>query len=136
MCKLAEDISIVLNKHSRESDSNTPDFILAEYLVACLCTFEVASNRREVWYGVEHEPAERYGNLYQLHWQFDDRTEMKAQFGLQASLQDNPNSTAGDELRKWIKEIKDEYPLPDGAQWLVLNEESDQLVWAAESSRV
>ncbi len=53
---LAKDIECLINKWSREEDSNTPDFILAEYLLACLSAFEVASNRREVWYNVEHKP--------------------------------------------------------------------------------
>ncbi len=53
---LGKDIKGLINKYSREEDSNTPDFILAEYLMACLCAFEVASNRREVWYKVEHKP--------------------------------------------------------------------------------
>ena len=56
---LKEELGLLLNRRSREEDSNTPDFILAEYLVACLGAFEVASNRREVWYGVEHKPGER-----------------------------------------------------------------------------
>ncbi len=55
---LGKDIECLINKWSREEDSNTPDFILAEYLMACLGAFEVASNRREVWYGVEHVPGQ------------------------------------------------------------------------------
>ncbi len=53
---LGKDIECLINRYSREEDSNTPDFILAEYLMACLGAFEVASNRREVWYKVEHKP--------------------------------------------------------------------------------
>lgn len=45
-----------INGLSREQDSNTPDFILAEYLLGCLDAFELASNRREAWYGVENKP--------------------------------------------------------------------------------
>lgn len=56
MDSLENDIKALINKSSREQDSNTPDFILAEYLMACLCAFELASNRREVWYKVEHKP--------------------------------------------------------------------------------
>ena len=56
MDSLEKEIGCLINKHSREQDSNTPDFILAEYLMACLSAFEVASNRREVWYKVEHKP--------------------------------------------------------------------------------
>lgn len=48
---LAEDFAKVINKHSRENASNTPDFILGEYLVHCLINFERASWARESWYG-------------------------------------------------------------------------------------
>jgi hypothetical protein len=41
----------LINKHSVESESNTPDFILAEYLSNCLNTFNIATKRREDWYG-------------------------------------------------------------------------------------
>lgn len=58
MDTLEKEIECLINKCSREQDSNTPDFILAEYLMACLSAFEVASNRREVWYKVEHKPGE------------------------------------------------------------------------------
>ncbi len=58
MDSLQKEIECLINKHSREEDSNTPDFLLAEYLMACLSAFEVASNRREVWYKVEHKPGE------------------------------------------------------------------------------
>ena len=58
MANLETEITCLINKCSREEDSNTPDFILAEYLMACLSAFEVASNRREVWYKVEHKPDE------------------------------------------------------------------------------
>ena len=34
--ELAKDIAAVLNKHSAENGSDTPDFILAEYLMNCL----------------------------------------------------------------------------------------------------
>lgn len=42
----------LINKHSRENVSNTPDFILAAYLMACLDAFNAASNGREQWYGM------------------------------------------------------------------------------------
>ncbi len=49
--RLAESIRFAINSVSRESASNTPDFILAEYMLACLEAFEKASNARESWYG-------------------------------------------------------------------------------------
>ncbi len=50
--KLISEIAGKINEVCRENDSNTPDFILGEYLVLCLESFELASNRREVWFGV------------------------------------------------------------------------------------
>ena len=49
-------LEALLNSHSRENESNTPDFILAEYMMMCLEAFEQASVRREDWYGHRHEP--------------------------------------------------------------------------------
>ena len=46
----------LINRHSRENGSNTPDFILASYLMQCLGAFEQASNERERWYGYAHVP--------------------------------------------------------------------------------
>jgi hypothetical protein len=48
---LKKELREVLNKYSVENESNTPDFILAEYLRDCLKAFEKASNSRENWYG-------------------------------------------------------------------------------------
>lgn len=41
----------LLNKHSKENFSNTPDFILADYLINCLNAFNLTTNRRTEWYG-------------------------------------------------------------------------------------
>lgn len=54
---LTQDLAAVINSHSRENASNTPDFILADYLVACLIAFEAASNHRGAWYGDARQPA-------------------------------------------------------------------------------
>ncbi len=45
------DLQSLLNAHSMENASGTPDFILAEYLFACLRAFEAASNDRSAWRG-------------------------------------------------------------------------------------
>lgn len=41
----------LINKCCKENASNTPDFILAEYLDNCLDIFNDAVIRRELWYG-------------------------------------------------------------------------------------
>jgi hypothetical protein len=51
MTNLQKELESVLNKASRENESNTPDFILAEFMLRCLIAFESASKQREAWYG-------------------------------------------------------------------------------------
>lgn len=46
----------LINKYSMEQTSNTPDFILADYLDKCLETFDEIVNQREAWYGREPKP--------------------------------------------------------------------------------
>lgn len=48
---LQEELAQLLNRHSAENDSDTPDFVLAEYLIGCLETFNNAVDHRERWYG-------------------------------------------------------------------------------------
>jgi hypothetical protein len=51
MTALLEDIQSAINRHSAENASNTPDFILAQYLEQCLAAFDTAVQQRETWYG-------------------------------------------------------------------------------------
>lgn len=48
----------VLNRFSKENGSNTPDFVLADHVAACLANFDMASKDRERWYGVELRPGD------------------------------------------------------------------------------
>ncbi len=41
----------LINKHSKENDSNTPDWILADYISKCLKAFNETVNAREKWHG-------------------------------------------------------------------------------------
>jgi hypothetical protein len=45
------ELSRLLNSHSREARSDTPDFILALYLKRCLDAFDAAVAHREQWHG-------------------------------------------------------------------------------------
>lgn len=51
---LEREIMSVLNRHCAENESNTPDHILAEYLMGCLQVWNAASTKRDRWWG--HEP--------------------------------------------------------------------------------
>lgn len=41
------ELSALINRYNKESKSNTPDFVLAEYLKNCLLAFEKAVRERE-----------------------------------------------------------------------------------------
>jgi len=49
--QLEKDLAEVLNRHSAENGSDTPDFILATYLMDCLAAFNKINDRRQKWYG-------------------------------------------------------------------------------------
>lgn len=56
MDTLAVDIRIALNRASRENESNTPDHVLATYLLSCLEAFEAATEARDSFYGIAPRP--------------------------------------------------------------------------------
>lgn len=46
-----EELSCLINRHSLENETNTPDFILAEYLIDCLKSYNKITRTRNLWYG-------------------------------------------------------------------------------------
>lgn len=50
------DLKQLINKHSMENSSNTPDNILADYLIRCIDNFTETTQAREAWYGVKLKP--------------------------------------------------------------------------------
>lgn len=51
MTEFERELTRLLNRHSKENDSDTPDFILARYLTGCLRLFNGAVISRSGWYG-------------------------------------------------------------------------------------
>lgn len=51
MTEFEKEVTRLLNHHSQESVSDTPDFILAVFLTDCLTAWNDATVRREMWYG-------------------------------------------------------------------------------------
>ena len=47
----------LINRYSMENESNTPDFILAQFLKGCLESFNTAVQQRETWYGRDARPS-------------------------------------------------------------------------------
>lgn len=52
------ELAQLINAHSLEGGSNTPDFVLAEYLAECLHVFDKTIAAREKWYGRELVPVD------------------------------------------------------------------------------
>ncbi len=55
MTELRNQIENALNRTCAENTSDTPDFILAEYLIACLLAWDETTKKRDKWYGVHLE---------------------------------------------------------------------------------
>lgn len=53
---LEQELTALLNRHSVENASNTPDYILAQYLLACLTAFTTAMQQRDTWLGHDARP--------------------------------------------------------------------------------
>jgi hypothetical protein len=51
MNNFENELATLINRYSKENESNTPDFILARYMSDCLEAFTKASRNRESWYG-------------------------------------------------------------------------------------
>lgn len=58
MNNFLDELETLLNRYSQENASNTPDFILAQYLNGCLSIFNTAIQQRETWYGRDARPTE------------------------------------------------------------------------------
>lgn len=56
-----KELEQLINKHSIENESNTPDFILARYIMNCLQTLNILTDRREAWYGRKPKEMEGVG---------------------------------------------------------------------------
>ena len=52
-----QELRELINRHSKENASNTPDFILAQYIESSLTAFETATQQRETWYGRDARPS-------------------------------------------------------------------------------
>lgn len=48
-----EELTDLINKYSIENESDTPDFILADYLVCCLTTYRTTVKGRDMWYSYD-----------------------------------------------------------------------------------
>ena len=55
----SKELQNLLNRYSKENNSNTPDFVLAAYIENCLTAFNVAIQQREAFYGRDPRPTDK-----------------------------------------------------------------------------
>jgi hypothetical protein len=58
MPEFRKELEQLINRHSMENGSNTPDWILADYLAGCLCLFDSTVNARARWCGAPDPEAQ------------------------------------------------------------------------------
>jgi len=47
------ELTVLISQYYKEFPSNTPDYVLAEYMVGCLRVFNKTVKQREAYYGNE-----------------------------------------------------------------------------------
>ena len=122
-------IESAINRVSAENGSDTPDFILVEYLVGCLAAYDKAVTSREKWYG--RECAEARNKMTDALQEVDLRTldfeRMKqelhaaraeaAKWEAIAFWEANANSSTKKELHSadpmWQKPLSTSNPIPN-----------------------
>ena len=57
MSNFEKELRNLINYNNVENTSNTPDFILAQYLTSCLLAFDTATQQRANWYGHDPRPS-------------------------------------------------------------------------------
>jgi hypothetical protein len=55
--KLRVELERLINNFSLENQSDTPDFILAQFLLDSLAAWDRSTRLRETWYGRDPKPA-------------------------------------------------------------------------------
>ncbi len=48
-----KELESLLNRYSKENRSNTPDFLLAEYLIDCLKAYDNVLKKRDEWFNID-----------------------------------------------------------------------------------
>jgi hypothetical protein len=57
-----DELTKLINRCCLENESNTPDFILAQYLASCLEIFNSFVSRRDRWYGIDDKTKIKVNN--------------------------------------------------------------------------
>jgi hypothetical protein len=72
MTEFERELTDLINRHSVENASNTPDFILACFMAESLTAFNKAVHERARWYGRMDKPGQ-YSEGKSEYESFDDK---------------------------------------------------------------
>lgn len=84
---LRDELTDLLNKHSAETASGTPDFVLADFLLGCLAAWDESVPRRDAWRGREKPPdetADRIGPVVVAEDETNEQLEANRAVGVDA----------------------------------------------------
>lgn len=59
MSEFHKELEQVINKYSKENGSNTPDWVLAHFLMSCLESFDKAVNQRSEYWNIPKFPGHK-----------------------------------------------------------------------------
>lgn len=93
-----------VNRHSKENGSDTPDFILAAYLEACLVALDAAVNARRKWWGKQERSG--FGNLCDPPGVAEEEMRLLRQVARDAWAGQDPR-TLKDSLKALLKKYPD-----------------------------
>lgn len=60
MTEFRKELTQLINQHSKENGSDTPDYILADYLESCLVIFDTAIRNRDRWHDEKKTDTKNY----------------------------------------------------------------------------
>ena len=101
------ELATLLNKHSKENDSNTPDYILADYLIGCLKTFDRTIELRNAHFTLPANDIKKQDDLLETEAQSIADSINYHNACAKATLGEVPKITKDDILS--ITEITNEY---------------------------
>ena len=82
-----EALKDLINRNSRENASNTPDFILARYMSACLQAFETGLQQLDAWKG----NVDNWEGTFRRGAQIVERDGLSS--GLMAAIESRPQKS-------------------------------------------
>lgn len=62
MRSFEKELETLLNCHSKDNDTNTPDFLLAEFLTKCLQAYKDMNDKNDIWHGRRRDDTETLDN--------------------------------------------------------------------------